>query len=101
VAARGQRAELAYVELPVADLHQVTRRPGTDQPGARRAERGTQPLDRAVQGAPRARGRAGVPQHLGQRVTADYPARAQQQRGQQHPLARRGHRHLPGAVADQ
>ncbi len=61
VPARGKRAELADVELGVADRDQVTRRPRLDQPGAGRAQRRAQPLDGTVQRAPGTGRRLGPP----------------------------------------
>jgi hypothetical protein len=100
MAARGEHAELADIELAVADLDQVTRRPGLDQVGAGRAQRRAQALNGTVQRAPRTGGQLAFPQRLAQSVQADHPAGVQQQSRQQHALPGRRYRYMPAAVTD-
>ena len=100
MAARGEDAELADVELAVVDPDQVTRWPRLDQASAGRAKRRAEALNSTVQRAPRPRRRLAVPQHLGQSVQADYPPGAQQQRRQQHTLPGCRHGYVPRAVTD-
>ncbi len=100
VAARGERAELADVELAVVDLDQVTGRPRLDQAGTGWAQRRAQALNSTVQRAPRTRRWLAFPQHLGESVQADHSPGAQQQRRQQHALPGCRHGHMPRAVTD-
>ena len=101
VAARGEHAELADIEVAVVDLDQVTRRPGLDQAGAGRAQRRAQALNGTVQRAPRPGRELAFPQRLAQSVQADHPPGAQQQRRQQHPLPGCRHGYLSRAITDQ
>ncbi len=100
MAARGEHAELADIQLVVADADQVAGCPGLDQLRTGRAQRRAQALNGTVQRAPRPGRRLAFPQHPRQRVQADHPPGAQQQPRQQHPLPGRGHRYLPRAVPD-
>ena len=100
MAARGQHAELADIQLVVGDADQVTGRPGLDQLRPGRAQRRAQALDGAVQGTPCPGRRLAFPEHARQGVQADHSPGAQQQPRQQHPLPGRGNRYLPRAVPD-
>ena len=94
----GQRAELADIQPGVVDPDQVPGRPGLDQAGAGGAQRRAQPLNRAVQCAPRPRRCLALPQRPGEGVQADHAPGAQQQRRQEDALPGRRHGDLARAV---